>query len=147
LLWLGVAPLGVARLALNALDGSVARRTQTATPSGAVANEVCDRLADWALLVPLAAFVSPSLVLTAVLAALSVSLCGVLAQALTGTRATRGPMGKADRIAVLSTASVIGAVTSAPIVFVIALATVIFGSLVTIVLRLKGLLAYLADAG
>jgi CDP-diacylglycerol--glycerol-3-phosphate 3-phosphatidyltransferase len=147
LIWLGVAPLSVARLALNALDGSVARRTGTARPFGAVINEMCDRLADWALLVPMASFVSPTLVFTAVVAALCVSFSGVLAQALIGTRATGGPMGKADRIAVVAVASVIGAITSSPIPLEIALGVVIAGSLVTVFLRLSSIRAGLRDRG
>lgn len=143
LLWLGVAPLGVARLALNALDGSVARRTGTGRPFGAVVNEVCDRLADWAMLIPIASFVSPILVLTSVLAALSVSSTGVLVQAMTGTRATGGPMGKADRIAIVAASSVVAAGTSSPTPFEIALWAMIAGSLVTVWLRLRALRASL----
>ena len=45
-LWLAVAPLGALRLALNALDGSVARRTGTARPFGLVLNEMADRVGD-----------------------------------------------------------------------------------------------------
>jgi len=43
LLWLIPAPLVLARLTLNALDGAVARRTGAARPFGTVLNEAGDR--------------------------------------------------------------------------------------------------------
>src|SRR5688572_28146800 len=45
-LWLAVPPLVLARMACNAVDGSLARRTGTSSARGAVLNELGDRSAD-----------------------------------------------------------------------------------------------------
>lgn len=139
LVWLTVAPLCVVRLALNALDGSVARRTETARPFGVVLNEVADRAADTALIGSLGSVVSPVLAVSAVAAAFVSSITGVLALALTGTRATSGPMGKADRTAAVAIASIGAAVTSSTVFFIAALWIVIVGSLGTAALRVRAL--------
>ncbi len=98
--WLLMMPLWLlVRMALNALDGMMAREFGMATAPGAVLNEVGDVLSDLALYLPLA-FVQPSAALPIVLfcvAALLTEFCGVLAQALGGARRYDGPMGKSDR--------------------------------------------------
>jgi phosphatidylglycerophosphate synthase len=89
------------RMALNALDGMMARELGRATPLGAVLNELGDVLSDLALYVPLAAVGSgaavPALVFAG--AAALTEFCGVLGQALGGARRYDGPMGKSDRAA------------------------------------------------
>ncbi|MEB3317942.1 MAG: CDP-alcohol phosphatidyltransferase family protein [Cyanobacteriota bacterium] len=101
--WLPLIPaVLVVRMALNALDGMVARQLQQATQAGAVLNEVGDVVSDLALYLPWMAFQPapwPSQLAVlgfAVLAVLS-EFCGVLAQALVGERRYDGPMGKSDR--------------------------------------------------
>jgi phosphatidylglycerophosphate synthase len=47
-------PLAIGRLAANALDGLVARRTGLARPWGEVYNECCDRISDTLIFVGLA---------------------------------------------------------------------------------------------
>ena len=90
------------RMALNAIDGMLAREHNMQTPLGAFLNELGDVVSDSAIFLGLALVVLPIpfattlLVLITVLAALS-ELTGVLAQALTGTRRYDGPMGKSDR--------------------------------------------------
>ncbi|MDQ3956703.1 MAG: hypothetical protein M3273_00105 [Actinomycetota bacterium] len=139
LLWLAVPPLCVARLALNALDGSVARRTGAARPFGIVVNEVGDRLADAALVGSLATVADPALTGGAVAGVFLCSLTGVLAQLLTGTRATSGPMGKADRVAVLAVAATAAAVMGSRGPFEAALVLIAGGSLLTAGLRISSL--------
>jgi CDP-diacylglycerol--glycerol-3-phosphate 3-phosphatidyltransferase len=139
LVWLAVAPLCVVRLALNALDGSVARRTGTARTFGVVLNEVADRAADAALIGSLGFVVSPVLAVGAVAAAFGVSLTGVLALALTGTRATSGPMGKADRTAVVAAAATGAAVTGSTVFLVAGLTVILVGSLGTAARRVRAL--------
>jgi CDP-diacylglycerol--glycerol-3-phosphate 3-phosphatidyltransferase len=101
-LWL-VPPLLFARIACNALDGMVARLAGTARPWGTILNETSDRIADvvcfgglilGGALPPLvAALLLPLL--------LFVSYIGIVGQAAGGPRCYSGPLGKADRMALL----------------------------------------------
>lgn len=106
LVWLAVPPLLVLRLACNALDGAVARRTGAARAFGAVVNEVCDRAGDAAVIAPTAFVAGAGVAFGATAAAFAVSATGVLSQAVTGRRDTGGPMGKADRMAAVAIAAV-----------------------------------------
>ena len=139
LFWLLVAPLCVVRLALNALDGSVARRSGTARPFGKVINEVADRVSDVLLLAPLVFFLPPPLVMATVVAVSLVSLCGSLGEVVGTARLTQGPMGKADRCAVLSVAGIVAGLTGGPAAFAVGLGVITVGSLATIVSRLRSL--------
>lgn len=137
LLWL-VPPLVLARTALNALDGQVARATGLARPWGTVVNEVGDRLADVALFagLALAPGADPGLgAVTLVLLLLS-SYVGTVAQAAGGRRQYGGVMGKADRMLVVGLAAPLAfALPSVP-VFAYCLALVSAGLVVTIGQRL-----------
>jgi CDP-diacylglycerol--glycerol-3-phosphate 3-phosphatidyltransferase len=135
LLWLIVPPLGLVRLALNALDGSIARRMGSGRPFGIVMNEVGDRLSDVALLAPLALVVEPVLALGALVLTLLASVTGLLGASVIGVRLSNGPMGKADRVAVLSAGSLVAATTSSPTPLGIAVAVVLLGSGVTAAFR------------
>lgn len=92
------------RMALNALDGMMAREFHLATSRGAVCNELGDVLADVGLYMPLAFLYAPAQwpVVAFVLGALLTEFSGVLGQALTGTRHYEGPMGKSDRAFLVS---------------------------------------------
>lgn len=96
-LFLIAASFCVVRLAFNALDGSVARRTGTESSGGAVTNEICDRVADGALLLGCLAVTPPLLAFATLSCVLFVSSLGVLGQTVGLERLTTGPMGKADR--------------------------------------------------
>lgn len=137
--WLLVLPLGLVRLALNALDGAVARRTGVGRPFGEVVNEMGDRLADVASIAPLAFVVEPALAFAALTCALLASAAGCAGRAVTGQRATGGVMAKADRVAVLAVAGAAGAVTSSSTPFEVAAWIVAIGSVVTGVGRLVSL--------
>ena len=100
-LWLLPTALLV-RMALNAVDGMLAREHNMQTRLGAFLNELGDVVSDSALYLGFG-FVVLSLpfamwliVLLVVLAIIS-EMTGVLAQALGGTRRYDGPMGKSDR--------------------------------------------------
>ncbi len=129
-LWLLVGPLVLVRLALNALDGSVARRARSARPFGVVLNEVGDRAGDVCLVGATAFVVGPAPALGAVAAATLASLTGVLALAVTGRRDCGGPLGKADRAVVLALGTSVGAFTG-PIAITVSLGVIAWGSLVT----------------
>src|SRR5207248_2506369 len=100
--WLLVlaGPVVLARTALNALDGLVARGTGLARPWGEVLNELCDRLSDVTLFAgaSLAAGSNALLGACAIVAMLLSSYVGVLSKAAGGKRQYAGIMGKADRM-------------------------------------------------
>ena len=87
------------RMALNALDGMLARERQMQTVAGGFLNEVCDVLSDCALYLPFALVLPEARVwvVTFTLFALLSEFAGVLAQALGASRRYDGPMGKSDR--------------------------------------------------
>lgn len=89
------------RMALNALDGMMAREYLMATPRGAALNELGDLLSDLALYLPLAYLHAGALwpVIAFVFGAMLTEFCGLLGQALGGQRVYDGPMGKSDRAA------------------------------------------------
>jgi len=92
-------PLLFLRMALNAIDGMLAREHGQKSRLGALLNELGDVSADAALLLPLA--LAPGvpealLVLLAFVAAL-VEFAGVLGPMVGATRRYDGPFGKSDR--------------------------------------------------
>lgn len=91
------------RMALNAIDGMLAREFNQQSRLGAILNEVGDIIADAALYLAFAFVtgVCPWLVVLVVLLSWLTEFCGVTAQTLTGNRNYRGPMGKSDRAFVL----------------------------------------------
>lgn len=87
------------RMALNAIDGMMARELGKATNLGAVLNELGDALADLGLYLPLA-FVAERAhwpVIAFAIGAVLTEFCGVTARALGASRRYDGPMGKSDR--------------------------------------------------
>lgn len=87
------------RMALNAIDGMLAREFNQQSTLGAILNEGGDIISDAALYLAFAFLsgVSPWLVVLVVLLSWLTEFCGVIAQTLTGTRNYRGPLGKSDR--------------------------------------------------
>jgi CDP-diacylglycerol--glycerol-3-phosphate 3-phosphatidyltransferase len=136
-IWLAVPPLVLIRLALNALDGSVARRTGRARPAGTALNEIGDRVGD-AAMIGAAGFVArPELAAGAVASSFLASFTGVLALALTGNRETGGPAGKADRVAWLAAGSAAGAIAGTAVPFTIVLWAIVGGGIATTVVRMR----------
>lgn len=98
--WLLLLPVVLfLRMALNAIDGMLAREHDQKTRLGAVLNELGDVVSDAALYLPLALVpgFSPALVVIVVLLATVSEMTGVLIQALGGSRRYDGPLGKSDR--------------------------------------------------
>ena len=87
------------RMALNAVDGMLAREFGQQSKLGAYLNEVCDVVADSALYLPFALLpgISPLLVVTVVLLAVISEYAGVLGPMVGAPRRYDGPMGKSDR--------------------------------------------------
>lgn len=87
------------RMALNALDGMLARECNQTSRLGAILNETGDVISDIALYLPFMLLPQSSvvLVLIMVFCALMTEFCGVLAQTINGVRSYAGPLGKSDR--------------------------------------------------
>ena len=93
------------RMALNAIDGMLAREHNQKTPLGAILNELGDVLSDAALYLPLALILpfDAVLVVLIVLLATMSEMTGVLAVQIGASRRYDGPMGKSDRAFVFGT--------------------------------------------
>jgi CDP-diacylglycerol--glycerol-3-phosphate 3-phosphatidyltransferase len=91
------------RMALNALDGMMAREHDLQTPLGAVLNELGDVLSDTAIYLPLARVpgVRAELIVAVVLLAVISEMTGVIAVQIGASRRYDGPMGKSDRAFVI----------------------------------------------
>ena len=87
------------RMALNAIDGMLAREHDMKSNLGAVLNEIGAVVSDSALYLPLALVPGfrPELVVAAVLLAVISEMTGVVAAQIGATRRYEGPMGKSDR--------------------------------------------------
>ena len=87
------------RMALNAIDGMLAREHGQKSRLGTVLNEVGDVVADTALYLPLAlvpGFSAPLIVVASALAIVT-ELTGLVGLQIGATRRYDGPMGKSDR--------------------------------------------------
>ncbi len=93
------------RMALNAIDGMLAREHGQKSHLGAILNELGDVFSDAALYLPLALVPGfcPYLVVTLVVLAVISEMTGVVAIQIGATRRYDGPMGKSDRAFSLGT--------------------------------------------
>jgi len=98
--WLLLLPLVLfVRMALNAMDGMLAREHNQKTALGAILNELGDVVADAGLYLPLGvvpgfnAWLVSGVVLSAVLS----EMAGVIGVQIGGSRRYDGPFGKSDR--------------------------------------------------
>ncbi len=128
------------RMALNALDGMMARELEMQSHAGAFLNELGDVLSDAALYLPLA-FVpgfSPTLVVPLVLLAAVSEMAGVVAVQVGASRRYDGPMGKSDRAFVFGAMGlVLGLGVAAGTWVTVVLGIVIALLMVTIVRRAR----------
>lgn len=87
------------RMALNAIDGMLAREHDQQSRLGAILNELGDVVSDSALYLPLALVpgLEPRLIVLAVVVAIIGEMTGVIAIQVGATRRYDGPMGKSDR--------------------------------------------------
>jgi CDP-diacylglycerol---glycerol-3-phosphate 3-phosphatidyltransferase len=87
------------RMALNAIDGMLAREHNQKTPLGAILNELGDVFSDAALYLPLALIppFDPILIVLIVIFAVISEMTGVLGVPIGASRRYDGPMGKSDR--------------------------------------------------
>lgn len=87
------------RMALNAIDGMLAREFDMKSPLGALLNEFGDVLSDLFLYIPFiyVTGVPASLTLLVVILALLVEMAGIISIQIGGSRRYDGPFGKSDR--------------------------------------------------
>jgi CDP-diacylglycerol--glycerol-3-phosphate 3-phosphatidyltransferase len=87
------------RMALNAIDGMLAREHGMKSALGAILNEVGDVLSDAALYLPMALVpgMNPVWVVMVVVLAIVSEMTGVVAVQIGAARRYDGPMGKSDR--------------------------------------------------
>lgn len=87
------------RMALNAIDGMLAREHAMQSNLGAILNELGDVLSDTAIYLPFALIpgLSPALVTLVVVVAVISEMAGVVAVQIGASRRYDGPMGKSDR--------------------------------------------------
>ena len=114
-LWLVPAALFL-RMALNAIDGMLAREHDMTSALGAVLNELGDVVSDAALYLPLALVpgVPAAGVVAAVLLAGLTEMTGVVAVQIGAGRRYDGPMGKSDRALVFGALCLLLALGVAP---------------------------------
>jgi CDP-diacylglycerol--glycerol-3-phosphate 3-phosphatidyltransferase len=109
--WAGTAPavmlvlpfILLVRMAMNAVDGMLAREHGMTSALGGFLNELTDVISDAALYLPTAVLpaVNPQLVIVFVLLAMCSEFTGVVSAAQGATRRYDGPMGKSDRAFVI----------------------------------------------
>lgn len=145
-LWL-YPPVLLVRMALNAIDGQLARLHGQSSDLGALLNELGDVASDAALYLPLALLPGMSgwpaglLVVFVVLAALT-ELAGVCAVQIGASRRYEGPMGKSDRALALAIAAIALALGVAPHPWMTAfLAVLVAATVLTVVHRCRKALA------
>lgn len=104
LLLLVVPAAATLRLVLNLLDGALARRTGRTHARGELYNELADRVADVAMLAPVAFLpgAQPETVLLGVTGAVLASYVGVASKAAGGRRLYGGALSKPGRMVLLS---------------------------------------------
>ncbi len=99
-----ILPLGLLlRMALNALDGMMARQYDMQSTLGEMLNEMGDIISDMALILPLLVIpnVNKSLIIGFAILTILNEFAGLLGKAIGKERRYDGPMGKSDRSLVI----------------------------------------------
>ncbi len=134
--WTLVAPQMILLMAINAVDGSLARSTGQSTPRGAVINELVDRFGDLAVLLPAFLLVPGWVATPAVVATLLSEIIALVSWGAIGERGLVGLMGKPDR-ALTVAAGALAALVVGPSAFLFTYLVVALGSCVTAVQRIS----------
>ena len=102
-LWLLLPSSLFIRMALNAIDGMMAREHGQASKLGAILNEAGDIIADTALLASLVPHIANNMpadqrhIINFIVLSMSTELLAIVSGAFLKTRANQGPLGKSDR--------------------------------------------------
>ena len=104
-----LGPFLLIRMALNAIDGMLAREHDMQSALGAFLNEIGDVVSDVALYLPLAlvAGFRPELIILSVILLCLTEISGILATQVGTKRRFDGPMGKSDRALVFGIVSLL----------------------------------------
>lgn len=101
-------PFILLRMAMNVLDGMLARQKGISGPEGEVFSEMTDRFSDLALLmgITFSGYTNNILGLSATISILIVSYMGILGKAVGANRQFGGFLGKVDRMVYMSLAAI-----------------------------------------
>lgn len=116
-LLLGLPIILLVRMALNAVDGMLAREHSQQSRLGLFLNEIGDVVSDAALYLPLGLVVAPAAPLlagTMIVGFALTEFAGALGLATGGARRYDGPFGKSDRAVVFSVVAVVWALATPP---------------------------------
>jgi CDP-diacylglycerol--glycerol-3-phosphate 3-phosphatidyltransferase len=138
-LLLVAVPIVAVRLALNALDGMLARLTDSASPTGELLNEIGDRLGDLLLLGGLVLAGHADLRLgAAVLGMVALpAMVGITARAAGGERRYDGPLSKPDRMVGLAAAALFAQLIAPTTAVTLYLAALAAGVPITALVRYR----------
>lgn len=128
------------RMALNAIDGMLAREHDMQTSLGAVLNELGDVVADVALYLPFALLTEMpgTLVVLVVVMGVITEMTGVIGVQIGATRRYDGPLGKSDRAFVFGVvALILAAGVTAGNWFIGVFAVVLFLQVLTVLNRAR----------
>jgi len=97
------------RMALNAIDGMIAKEHNMKSRLGCTLNEMGDVISDALLYLPFAyiSIISPELIVSIVVLGILSEMIGVISIQVGGERLYNGPMGKSDRAFVFGLLSII----------------------------------------
>ena len=132
------------RMALNAIDGMLAREHNMQSSLGGILNELSDVVSDAALYLPFAfvAGISPELIVLIVLLSVFTEMAGVVAVQVGASRRYDGPLGKSDRAFVFGLLGLLLGLGVDPGNWVnVALALVAFATAFTVINRCRKALA------
>ncbi len=132
------------RMALNAVDGLMAKEHGQASAAGAVLNELSDVIADAVLYLPFALIpgINASLVVLVVVAGIIAEMAGALGPLIKAPRRYDGPFGKSDRAFAFGLLAVIIGVGFAPGRWTsVYLAILLALSVVTVINRARAIVA------
>lgn len=134
-----IPPWMLLRMALNAIDGMLAREHGQASRLGALLNELTDVLADAALVLPLAlvAPLQPLGVAAFVLLAALSEMAGALGPTVGASRRYDGPMGKSDRAAAVGALALWAALAPLPAALAAAMPLLALLTAATVVRRMR----------
>lgn len=136
-----ILPIGLLlRMALNALDGMMARIYNQQSKKGELLNEFGDIFSDLIIFLPLVKYESQDILLVVLFITLSIinEFAGLLGKVISNERRYEGPMGKSDRAFVIAVYGIIGFFqvdikSNIPLIFIL----LIFLLIVSTVIRLK----------
>jgi len=136
-----ILPIGLLlRMALNALDGMMARIYNQQSKKGELLNEFGDIFSDLIIFLPLVKYESQDILLVVLFITLSIinEFAGLLGKVISNERRYEGPMGKSDRAFVIAVYGIIGFFqvdikSNIPLIFILLILLLI----VSTVIRLK----------